>query len=252
MTQFIRSIKSDVYKVMHSSLILIHLLIPILGVAAFLTYYTVSPWDEAEKISAYLQVLSMAFPLLIGVIMAMEWELEEQAGSFQVLLCTPAKKYVPHLGKLTVLLMFGLLSTFIAVLGFGIIFQAMGNVFLPKSLYLKAAILLFLGNLPLYMLQYILSFAFGKGITLSFGIVGSLLAALLLTGLGDCIWPILPWSIATRFSSILVESEVINEPFTENFGVCEGFFFILISSFILFFVLKLWSENWEGEKNEMD
>ncbi|TCO68687.1 lantibiotic protection ABC transporter MutG family permease subunit [Marinisporobacter balticus] len=113
-------------------------------------------------------MLAMVFPLLIGIITGIASEQELEAGSFQMLLCTPSKKYIPHLGKLAVLLLFG------------IVFRAMGNVFLPISLYLKAAILLFLGNVPLYMLQYILSFAFGKGIGMGFGIIGSLLSALLL------------------------------------------------------------------------
>lgn len=252
MKQFIRSIKSDAYKVIHSALLLVHLLIPILGAAVFLAYYTVSPWDEGQKISAYLQVLSMAFPLLIGIITVMAFEQELQAGTFQVLLCTPGKKVIPHLGKLVVLMIFGLLSSFIAVLGFGILFQMMENGFLPISFYLKAAILLFLGNLPLYMLQYILSFAFGKGLGLGFGIVGSLLSALLLTGLGDHIWPFLPWSIATRLCSIFVESEIKNRSFTNNFGVGNSFLFILITSIILLFILRLWSEKWEGRKNETD
>ncbi|WP_027398885.1 lantibiotic immunity ABC transporter MutG family permease subunit [Anaerovorax odorimutans] len=250
MKQFVRCIKSDGFKVIHSALLFVHLLIPILGAAAFLAYYTVSLCDETLKVSAYLQVLSMAFPLLIGIITVMVAEQELQAGSFQLLLCAPGKKYIPHFGKLTVLLIFGLLSSFIAVFGFGIMFHAMGNVFFPISLYLKAAILLFLGNLPLYVLQYILSFAFGKGIGLGTGIVGSLLSALLLTGLGDRIWPFLPWSIATRFCSILVESKATNRLFLNNPGVDKGFLFILISSTILIIVLKLWSEKWEGRKNE--
>lgn len=252
MKQFIKNIKSDGYKVMHSTLLLVHLFIPILGVAIFLAYYTFSAWDEVQKVIAYLQMLSMVYPFLIGIITVMVSEQELQAGSFHMLLGTPGKKYIPHLGKLVVLMMFGFASSFIAVCGFGILFQAMDNVLLPNSLYLKAFLLLFLGNLPLYMLQYILSFAFAKGVGLGFGIIGSLLSALLSTGLGDRIWPFLPWSIATRFCSVLVESETTNRPFINNSGIDKGFLFLLITSTILLLMLKLWSENWEGRKNEAD
>lgn len=252
MRQFIRIIKSDGYKVIHSALLPVYLIIPIVGAAVFLGYYKVSAWDEAQKISAYLQVLFMAFPLLIGIITVMVSEQELQAGSFQVFLCVPGKKYIPHFAKLAVLLIFGLLASFIAVLGFGMMFWTMGNKILPLSLYPKAAVLLFIGNLPLYMLQYILSFAYEKGIGLGFGIIGSLLSALLLTGLGDRIWTFLPWSIAIRLCSILVESEAANRSFTNNSGVGKGFLYLLISSILLLFVLKLWSEKWEGRKNESD
>lgn len=250
MKQFIRAIKSDIYKMVHSQVLLIHLLVPLFGMVAFLAYYTVSPWGETQKVSAYLQVLAMAFPMLIGIVTVMVSEQESQAASCQMMLSTPCKRYIPHFAKLIVIIIFGLFSSVIAVFGFGIVYRLMGNVVFPLSLYIKLAILLFFGNITLYILQYIVSFAFGKGIGLGLGIVGSLLSALLLTGIGDRVWTFLPWSIAIRFCSMFVESKVTNVPFINLPGVIQGMMFIGLTSVILLLILVLWSTKWDGRKNK--
>lgn len=252
MKQFIRAIKSEVYKTVHSSVILIHLVVPLIGMVAFLAYYTISPWGEPEKVSAYLQVLAMAFPLLIGIVTVIIAEQEVQAASCQMLLSTPCKRYILHFAKLSVILIFGFLASIIAVLGFGIVFRRMGNVVFPLSFYIKSAMMLFFGNQTLYILQYLVSFALGKGAGLGFGIVGSLLSALLVTGLGDRIWTIMPWSIAIRFASMFVESKVRDVPFAILPGVTQGVIYIWITSVILLLTLAYWSVKWDGRKNEMN
>lgn len=250
MKQFIRTIKSDIYKSLHSQVLLIHLFVPLFGMAAFLAYYAISLWSEPQKVSAYLQVLAMAFPMLIGIVTVIVSEQESQAASCQMLLSTPCKRYIPHFAKLLVILIFGFLSSVIAVFGFGFAFRLMGNAFFSFSLYIKSAMLLFFGNLTLYILQYIVSFALGKGIGLGLGIVGSLLSALLLTGLGDRIWTFLPWSIAIRFCSMFVESKVTNLSFINLHGVIQGMMFIGLTSVILLLILVLWSTKWDGRKNK--
>ncbi len=250
MKQFIRAIKSDIYKMVHSQVLLIHLLVPLFGMAVFLAYYTISPWGESQKVTAYLQVLAMAFPMLIGIVTVMVSEQESQAASCQMMLSTPSKRYIPHFAKLIVIFLFGFLSSIIAVFGFGIVFWLMGNVVFPLSLYIKLAILLFFGNLTLYILQYIVSFAFGKGTGLGLGIVGSLLSALLMTGLGDRVWTFLPWSIAIRFCSMFVESKVTNVSFVSLPGVTEGMMFIVLTSVIMLFILVFWSTRWAGRINK--
>lgn len=250
MKQFIRTIKSDIYKALHSQVLLIHLFVPLFGMAAFLAYYNISPWSEPQKVSAYLQVLAMVFPMLIGIVTVVVSEQEVQAASCQMLLSTPCKRYIPHFAKLLVILIFGFLSSIIAVFGFGTLFRLMGNVVFPLSLYINSAILLFLGNLTLYILQYIVSFAFGKGIGLGLGIVGSLLSALLLTGLGDRIWTFLPWSISIRFCSMFVESKITNVSFVDLSGVTQGVMFIGVTSAILLMILAAWSTKWDGRKNK--
>lgn len=252
MKQCIRIFQSEIYKLLHSPLPYIHVFVPILGITLFLAYYTISPWDEPQKISAYLQILSLSFPVLIAVITTIVLESEAQAGFFQGLLGIPYKKSVIHMVKISILIIFGFSATFVAVIGFGILFRLMGNYEFSSSFYIKAAVLLFCGNIPLYVLQYIISFTFPKGMGLGLGIVGSLLSALLLTGLGDAIWYYLPWSISIRMCSIFMESEVRNLHFTKWAGVNNGLGFIITASILLFFILMLWGARWEAPKCESE
>lgn len=245
MKGYIRIIQSEFYKLLHSPVILIHLLVPMLGIAVFLGYYHIVQWEEADKVTTYLQVLAMAFPMLIVVVTTLIRENEEMAGFFQGMFHIPSKKSIIHVTKLFLLLIGGLLASFMAVCGFGILFLQNGNREFLASLYIKAAFLLFSGYIPLYMLQYMLSFSLPKGFGLGVGVFGSLLAALLLTGLGDDIWCYLPWSISIRMCSVLVECEVRNWDYMEWTGAQSGINYILISSILLFFTVIIWAEKWE-------
>lgn len=252
MRAFVRNIRSDGYRLVHSALLPLHLLIPLLGAGIFLLYYNTSRWDEVLKVQAYLQALALVFPFLAGVIVVMASEQELHAGGFQLMLTWPGKRQIPHLSKLSVLLLFGLFACVVAVCGFGIVYTAMGHTLLPMSLYWQAALLLFLENMPLYLLEYLLSFSLGKGIGLGLGLIGSLLSALLITGLGDGIWPFLPWGAATRYCTILVEGNARGHAFLEASGVKTSLLFFVLYCVAMLFLLVLWSKKWEGRKDETE
>lgn len=245
-------IRSEFYKLVHSAVALVHLLIPILGMVVFLAYYTISPWEESQKVSTYLQVLAMVFPVLIAVIMTIVRDNERMTGSFQGIFCVPCKKSTIHVMKLLLLLLCGFLSAFVAVFGFGIVFCQIGHNGFSYLFYGKAAVLLFSGYIPLYILQYMVSLTFPKGMGLGFGIFGSLLAALLLTGLGDAIWCYLPWSVSIRMCSVFVECEARNWSFMEWNGATNGLGFIIIAGALLFLLFIVWGEHWEAPACEED
>ncbi|MEG1385372.1 MAG: lantibiotic immunity ABC transporter MutG family permease subunit [Oscillospiraceae bacterium] len=243
------NLKSDLYKIIHTPLWLIHLIIPTIGAGLFIWYYSVSLWDEAEKISAYIQTLSITFPILIGIITAMTAEFEQGAGDFQLLLSTPDSKSISHLSKLMLLVILGFLSSLIALAGFGIGFIKMGYTTFNIVFYIKAACLLSCSVLPLYLLQYIVSFIFGKGFSLGLGILGGLLSALLLTGLGDSIWWMLPWGIASRLSGILLMSGLSNFEIFHYGEFIRGILFLLLFSMIFTAFFLLVFRKWEGRKS---
>lgn len=249
MQTFTRNLRSDTYRFIHSALMPIHLLVPLLGAGIFLLYYDTSRWDEILKVIAYLQALALVFPFLTGVIVVMASEQELHAGGFQLMLAWPGKRQTPHFSKLSVLSLFGLFACVVAVCGFGAVFTATGNTLLPMSLFWQAALLLFLGNMPLYLLEYLLSFSLGKGIGLGLGLIGSLLSALLITGLGDGIWPFLPWGMATRYCTILVEANTKGLAFLEASGVKTSLAVFVVYCLVLLSVLFLWSNRWEGRKD---
>jgi len=85
---------------------------------------------------------------------------------------------------------------------------------------------------------------------LGLGIVGSLLSALLLTGLGDGIWTFLPWGICARFSELLLISNLRNIDFLQFDGMIQGIIFIFIFTFLFLMALLLFTYKWEGRKLE--
>ncbi|MEA5056157.1 hypothetical protein SDC9_111477 [bioreactor metagenome] len=244
------SLKSDLFKICHSPLLLIHFIVPIVGIVLFVWYYSISSWNEINMLSAYIQVLSVTFPVLIGIITSFLAESEQKAGGFQMLLSTATPKYIPHITKLIWLIIFGFCSSFLALVGFGIGFSLLGYTTFGILFYIKTAFLLSISVIPLYFIHYIISFIGGKGYSLGLGIVGSLLSALLLTGLGDEIWTFLPWGICGRFSETLLISNLRNIDFLQFDGMIQSVVFILIFTFLFLITLLLLSNKWEGRKSE--
>lgn len=67
---FTRCLRADFYKMKRSSVIIAHIIIPIVVSAVFLAYYAISGWNETDKITAFYETLGSAFPVLIGIFTA--------------------------------------------------------------------------------------------------------------------------------------------------------------------------------------
>lgn len=247
---FYTSLKSDLYKLCHSPLLLIHFIVPVLGMILFVWYYSFSTWNEFDKLSAYIQILSVSFPVLIGIITSILAESEQKSGNFQMLLSTATPKYIPHVTKLIWLILFGFGSSLLALVGFGIGFSLLGYTTFKLLFFIKTAVLLSISVVPLYLLHYVISFIGGKGYSLGLGIIGSLLSALFLTGLGDGIWTSLPWGISARFSETLLVLKLMNIEFLQFHGMIQSMIFIFIFTFLFLITLILLFKKWEGRKSE--
>ncbi|CEN24563.1 lantibiotic immunity ABC transporter MutG family permease subunit [Paraclostridium sordellii] len=244
MVHFLNYLKADFYKFYHSNIIKLHLIIPIITVISFLLYYTISPWSELEKVMAYVQIISISFPLIISIIVNMVYEQEEEAG-FQYFLGIADKKYFAHFSKLILMLILGLISTLIAILGFGITFHFMGNSLIEIGVYIKESLIVFGSSILLYMLQYLVVFYFGRGASIGIGIIGSTISALMITGIGEGVWTLLPWGYSIRLSSyfLLYNLDILNkkEPITQAI-------IMMIVFIAIFLVLQLTLSNrWEGK-----
>lgn len=247
---FYQNLKSDLYKFCHSPLLGIHLLVPLAGILLYLWSVSFSKWSEANKLSGYIQLLSCTFPVLIGIITAVLSDSEQKAGNYYMLLSVPAPKYVPHLTRLILLICFGTCSALLALVGFGLGFRMMGYHSLGLLFYVQTAILLSISVLPLYLLHDIISFLFGMGYSLGLGIIGSLLSALFSTGLGDGIWPFLPWGIAARFSDSLLIAKVMDIDFFAVHGMIQSIVWILIFLVVFLSVFVAVFSRWDGRKTE--
>ncbi len=164
-----RSLNADLRKMKGTSVILAHLLIPIITSVIFLIYYFFSPWNENMKVIAFYQAIGAGLPVLIGIFTASVMEQEQNAGDFQNLLSLPDKPGI--LSKLLMLLVLSVLypidSNHIQI-GFGRIASSdiEGN---HERMYICS--IAAVGNsVPLYLWQLILAFQFGKGYPLEQGL----------------------------------------------------------------------------------
>ncbi|MDN4079426.1 lantibiotic immunity ABC transporter MutG family permease subunit [Paenibacillus polymyxa] len=250
MMSFFRNLKSDVLKLRRQPLLLVQLLVPLLGIAIFLAYYSFTPYSPISKVDGYLQVLAVAFPTMIGIVCSIAVEQESVAGNFQHLLTSPVK-LLPFLSKLSLLLCLGFGSVLLASGGFGA-----GYIYLMKEspyglmFYVLAACILFMSSVFLYILHFFISLRFGKGASIGLGIMESLLSALLLTGLGDHNWIFIPPAWAARFITIWVQYGVSPaDSIPETIQLDWRIRYCVVGTLVIMVLLGLWIGRWEGQNS---
>lgn len=243
---FGKSLYADLWKMKGTSVILAHILIPVITSGVFLLYYSFSPWDISTKVTAFYQAIGAGLPVLVGIFTASVMEQEQNAGGFQNLLSLP-KKQTAFLSKLLLLLILSLFSVLLAAIIFGFCFgQMIGNNMESIVIHVLAALLLWGSSIPLYIWQMILAFQFGKGVSVSAGMISGLISALMLTGLGDYIWKILfvAWTGRIPFTYLkMVFGEVGARD--EFLTVIPGYCVFTVISMICYL---LWTLQWEGSR----
>ncbi len=123
MVSVVRCWKAEYQKCKHSILLYMHSMIPIICAAIFAGYYHISRWELATKISAYLEVLAVAFPFLIGIIVGLVVQIENQAGHYQLLLGTIPSRMATYIGKLGFLMICAFGATFLALGTFAALYR---------------------------------------------------------------------------------------------------------------------------------
>ncbi|WP_226002146.1 lantibiotic immunity ABC transporter MutG family permease subunit [Paenibacillus sp. BJ-4] len=248
MTTFFRYLKSDMLKLRRQPMLLVHLLMPLLGIVIFLAYYSFTPYSPVSKVEGYLQVLAVSLPTLIGIVCSMAADQESAAGHFQQLLTSPVK-LLPFLSKFSLLLILGFSSVLFASSGFGTGFLYLLNESpYGFNFYISAACILFTSSIFLYILHFFVSLRFGKGASIGLGIAESLLSALLLTGLGDHNWIFIPCAWAARFITIWVQYGVSSGgTIPAAMQLDSGIGYCAAGTFTIMILLGLWIWRWEGQ-----
>ena len=250
MLQLIKLLKTDIMKLKSTQIFWVHLYIPLLTLLIFLSYYSISPASTFSKIAAYLQILGMAFPAVIGIVTSMVAEQENSAGGFQNILLSSRPKYLAILSKLILFIALGTLSTSLAVGGFYLGYSFMGNNIYPGQFNLILVGILLGSNVFQYIFHFFLSFRFGKGISSGLGIAESLLAALFLTGLGDGRWPFVPSSWGIRFVSFFLLKQQNPAISFKGTNLIPIICFSCLATIIAFLSLLVWFSRWAGNKRE--
>ena len=245
-----RVLRSDFLKMKGTIFYWMHVAMPIIGISLFLSYYSFSNLDSINKVPGYIQVLSIAFPLLISVVCSSVVEQEALAGNFKELLSTEYGRRKAFISKVCLLLICGLCSTILAVVGFAAGFHfLLGQNEFPISLYVVISLILFGCQIFMYLFHLFLNFRFSKGASIGIGIIESLLAALMLTGLGDVIWKYTPCAWGVRLCNRFFEYRLKPDSFqalqvdTEmGVAICICFTIIIIAFSLI------WFSFYEGRK----
>lgn len=243
---FLKYLCADFKKTKNLSIRIAHIGIPIGIAAVFLIYYAYSPWDTYIKAAAYYQVLGMGVPFLIGIFCAMLSEQELSAGAFQSMLAVP-KRPTAFFSKLLLLILFGMGAVLLASVLFGTgYFFFMRQQYIKYSFYWDVAFVLMGSNIFLYVLHLFLALRFNKCVTICFGIVESLLSALLLTGMGDPIWVFVPAAWASRFATLLLQEFSTYDIIATDWKIALFICIITTAGGLLAFFV--WACHWDGTR----
>ncbi|WP_277238670.1 lantibiotic immunity ABC transporter MutG family permease subunit [Merdimonas faecis] len=251
MRGFGRLLYSEIKRLRHTSLLYLHIAVPAAGTAAFLWYYSLAGWESRSEVLVYFQTVACVWPFFCGMVCGLSAEMEEALG-YQNFFLLPGRRFHALLAKWIVLLGLGLLAGLAALMGFSLVYRCFpdGNAY-GLWTCLSSAALIFLGQVTVYLIHLALSFAAGKGVSICFGIAGTLLSFLFLTGLGDGKWMFFPWAWGGRFSTYLLlymaekdRGLKLSETIWKEAGVC---FAIAICIILLAFV---WFYKYEGRRSQ--
>lgn len=240
----IRCIRADMLKTKNTPLLLFHLLFPVIGTLIFVGYFHVSSWSEMDNISVFLEVMAIVFPFLIGIVVGFMIQLEHQAGHFQLMLGTVKSRSSVYIGKIIYFVLFAFISIILSVTIFAILYPVM-----PLAFYLKIAPILLLTVSPIYLLSLLVGLIFGKSASMGLGIVGSLISALMLTGLGDGIWMFIPWAWGVRFMDYFILKQITMDiPIHITNEYTVAFYIVVTATIVLLTISLIWFNYWEGGK----
>ena len=203
MKEYVRLIKGEMYKMRHTMLLFIHAAIPAAGIFMFVGYYKISAYGSADEWTLYIQAVAIALPTVIGIICAMSISLEEQ-NHFQVFYGTAVRKIHAFLAKWGALSFLCFWSVGLAVLGFALC-QRIILLNVPDfPMYAESGFVLWLGAVFLYPIHLFISLKWSGNISMCMGVLGSLLSAVMQTGLGDGVWQFFLCSFGGRHCRYLL------------------------------------------------
>ena len=62
------NVKGEMWKMRRTLLPWLHVMIPLLGIAVFLAYYSFAAWNDEGKILGYMEALTVILPMVVSVI----------------------------------------------------------------------------------------------------------------------------------------------------------------------------------------
>ena len=132
----------------------------------------------------------------------------------------------------------------LAVGSFALVFP-----FTSISGYVQVIGFLLLSSTPIYQIHFLCAFIFGKSASMGLGIAGSLLSAIMLTGLGDVCWQYIPWAWSVRFMDFWLLATTNKDAYLQSCSTFyTGIIINTVTILVLFAVSIMWIRLWDGGK----
>lgn len=245
MNEWFRYLRSDFYKLWRSPFMILHIGFPVCGAGSMAFYALFSKSNEVSKLAAFFQILAIVFPFAIGIACQIVTEQEAKAGNFQNVLTLP-HRIQSILSKLSLLLLFGWLSAIIAAVLSGVFFSLTGVTHaLSFEVIVWIPTIIWGSNLWVYGFQYLAALRFGGNFCIAAGAVGSLLSALLQTGLGTDIWFLIPYGFGVRFSEFALK-RALGLTAVMDSEIKMGVLFCSLATSVIMGVVVFWFSRYEG------
>jgi len=249
-----RFLYADYYKVKRTPYLWLHICLPLGWSIIYLLYIQGRQATILSLYSGYMEMLGIVLPLLSGIICGMVTMQEEQAGGFQNLFIRSRIKEIGYFSKLLYVWACGSLAIMLAamLLGAGASFLLkMDQV--PYLTFIWGAIYLSIGSGILYMIQLWVSFTFGMGVSILLGGAGTLIAALMITSVGDLIWHYIPWGWGVRMmdSMALLQLGTLTSgmrAYLEH-DMQTGWLWMISVTLLMLAIHLIWFRQWEGSKH---
>lgn len=197
------AIKSEVVKLRHTPIFLLHIIVPLLGGLLFAMYFHLYSGQQSitQRLNLILQATSAFFPLAISIAVSLGINLEEE-GHFQALFVGMESKSKLIIAKL--ILFLGMGAVAIVILFLPILFsvavmdQELSISVLNTVLY--SYVYLILGNIVTYIIHFWLSLKSGLGASVITGVLESLIVILFSNLPLKLVisWEYIPWAWAVN------------------------------------------------------
>lgn len=243
-----KQLRSDALKLKKTPFFILHLAVPVLGVLVFIIYLGITGYEPENLTVNYFMVLALVYPIVAAWLCSIVADQEvDTGGGFFILSAISRSRML--LSKLILLLIFGLLACLLATVGFGGLAPLVSGGYAPSfQLILVSALIVWGCSIFLYLFHLWLNLKFGRNVNYAAAAFELLLAALMLTGLGDTVWYLVPSAWGIRLVK-LCATDIAGGNIYSFLSVPYIITIIVISSLVMFTLLFYWLRRWEGRKS---
>lgn len=249
MKRMVRLWRAEQVKSRRTSNVWVHLSVPIMFSPLFLWYYSFSQVNSETKWEAFIQILAIGFPFMISIVVSIAVDQERQNGFVALLAVIPNKNRVIFV-KILRLFCWGSFSLACTLL----IFIAAMHMHNPSPIdvmyFIISAAIIMLSVLLLYIAHWFVDLRFSRNYSIALGLVGSLIAAVFMTGLGEGFWPFAPSSWAVRYISyymVYTQSTDIGTLSQIRQTIMNSVMIDVVIACISLITFFIWFKKWEGE-----